>query len=184
MAEVIKVCVLGDAGIGKTSLIKTWMDDAWPTDAKSVPKVAGGGSAVVREVNVDATPVSLHAFDSVGEEQYPGTDIFMLCYACDVKPSLEHVEEVWLAGIPPDAPWLLVGIKGDKSTYPWSVDDMISRNFVSRRGGYEFIKVSPKNEGPKDAKLAFEAAVRAALDDRKKLKAMDDKGRGGVCQIL
>jgi small GTP-binding protein len=62
----IKVCIIGDIGVGKTSLSTRYCHGDFPTN--STPTI--GASFLQRRVIVDSTELSLQIWDTAGQERF------------------------------------------------------------------------------------------------------------------
>ncbi|CAG5133830.1 unnamed protein product [Candidula unifasciata] len=120
MARInIKCVVVGDGAVGKTCLLTSYVENAFPEDY--VPTVFDNTTA---DLSVDNVDVTLSLWDTAGQEDYdrlrplsyPGADVFLLCFALDHKTSAENVKSKWqpeLTQYCPQAPIVLVGTKLD-----------------------------------------------------------------------
>ncbi|KAL6056605.1 Rho GTPase, variant 2 [Balamuthia mandrillaris] len=125
-----KVMLVGDIGVGKTCLAITIADGgAFPEDY--IPSVFDEWTGSM-ELSAGLT-VHFSLWDTMGDDLsssssspssysrlralgYPGTDVYLLCFALDDPESLRRVEEIYLPEVrnaTPDAPVLLVGLKAD-----------------------------------------------------------------------
>ena len=112
----IKLVVVG---VGKTSLLITYINGLFPMDY--IPPVYDACSV---NVTVKEQVLGLQLWDSAGSEQhdrlrhlcYPGTDIFLICFAINSQESFDHVRAKWYPEIShhvPQALFILVGTKED-----------------------------------------------------------------------
>jgi len=119
------VCV-GDAGVGKTSLLISYSTNTFPTEY--VPTVFENYSANVMH---DKHPVNLTLWDTAGQEEYatlrsvsyPQTDVFLLCFSVVSPNSFENAQTKWLKELKhynPDTPIVVVGtmtdLRNDRAT--------------------------------------------------------------------
>ena len=115
--DSVKWVTLGDASVGKTSILTRISDGAFPEQQPTA-------NDFVKEVVVDGNRYIVKFWDLNGGEQYhsvrplayPGTDIFVLCFDKSQRPSFDNVKETWIPEIRhhmPDTPILLVGNKVD-----------------------------------------------------------------------
>ena len=63
-----KVVLLGDSGVGKTSLISQYVSGSVPES----PKPTIGAAFIAKEVNIDGHPLELRIWDTAGQEVYRG----------------------------------------------------------------------------------------------------------------
>ena len=119
--QEIKLVVVGDGAVGKTSMLYRYSKDEFPTDY--IPTVFDTYSV---DLIVEMKSVSLSLWDTAGQEDYerlrplsyPGTDVFLLCFSLVNKTSLSNVEAQWLPELRLDSRWkhapiILVGTKKD-----------------------------------------------------------------------
>nr|XP_019921996.2 rho-related protein racA isoform X2 [Crassostrea gigas] len=117
--ENLKFLVVGDGGVGKSSLLMTYTTHAFPSE--HTPTVFDN---YIDTVMVDGDRKCLELWDTAKREEgdrerplsYLGADIFLLCYSIENKCSFENIEDKWIPGIEhfcPDVPVLLVACKTD-----------------------------------------------------------------------
>ncbi|XP_076454084.1 ras-related C3 botulinum toxin substrate 1-like [Babylonia areolata] len=115
----VKIVVVGDGYVGKTSLLVSYKTNTFPVEY--VPTVFDN---FCQEVVVDGQWVNLQLWDTAGQEgfdrlrclAYPNTDLFMLCFSLDRPSTLKHVKETWFPEVREygtNVPLVLVGTKLD-----------------------------------------------------------------------
>lgn len=116
-----KVTICGSAGVGKTSLIQRFVDNAFTED--SVPTT--NSDEYIKPITVDGTTVTLQIFDTCGQERYNsltssyhrGAKAVILCYAINDADSLREDLVIQMKEIERYAPQgifkILVGTKSD-----------------------------------------------------------------------
>ena len=80
--ELLKVIILGDTGVGKSSLMGRYVNDKFDTRYKATI----GADFLTKEVEVEGTKVTLQIWDTAGQERfqslgsafYRGADACML----------------------------------------------------------------------------------------------------------
>lgn len=133
----VKCVVIGDGGVGKSSLLISYTTNTFPQDY--VPTVFDNYSTTIATnlEGIDDAPqlFKLNLWDTAGQEEYdtlrplsyPQTDIFLICFSIAEQSSFMNVKEKWftevkqIAGITNSAlyketgkyPILLVGTKSD-----------------------------------------------------------------------
>ena len=99
----VKLVVIGDGGVGKTSLLITHTQGVFPVDYK--PKVFDSyAEQVVVNFDGSSRSVSLQLWDSSCQEEYdrlrpltyPNTDVFVIVFAVDDPDSFESAENTWI----------------------------------------------------------------------------------------
>jgi len=115
----IKMVVVGDGAVGKTSLLIAYATDKFPTEY--VPTVFENYST---QIPRDDGSILLHLWDTAGQEDYdrlrplsyPGADIVLLCFSTVNRASATAIKEKWWPEVRhyvPNVPFLLVGTKVD-----------------------------------------------------------------------
>jgi len=118
-ATRIKLVVVGDGAVGKTSLLISFATERFPEEY--VPTVFENYSA---QMKVNDETILLHLWDTAGQEEYdrlrplsyPGADVVLLCFSLVHKPSLDAIRVKWFPEIRhyiPNVPYMLVGTKLD-----------------------------------------------------------------------
>ena len=136
----IKLVVVGDGAVGKTSLLMSYCMDEFPTE--HVPTVFDNHSTALV---VDMREVYLTLWDTAGQEHYdkmrplayPDTDVFLVCFSLVNDGSLENVERKWVPELRhPSAKWgqvplLLVGLKKDlRDQMPRDAVKVLGKNVI------------------------------------------------------
>ncbi len=111
----IKCVVVGDDGVGKTSLYTAYASNQpGPYDyiraANSVNLMVHG-----KQINLDLT-AAREAYDRLRPLSYPHTSIFLICFSIGSPTSYENVRSKWYPEIQqycPGTPILLIGTKSD-----------------------------------------------------------------------
>ncbi|KAH3767835.1 Rac1, RHO family GTPase [Pelomyxa schiedti] len=115
----VKIVLVGDGAVGKTSLLISYTTHAFPK--VYVPTVFDNFNAIEMYQN---KPVNLVLWDTAGQEDYdklrplsyPDTDVFVICFEITQRDSYENVRSKWVPEIRstnPDTPIVLVGTKLD-----------------------------------------------------------------------
>lgn len=111
-----KVLLVGDDGVGKTSLIMTFTGNVFPTDYRPIVYDS------VQNIHIGDTELAI--WDSAGSEEYdrlrplsyPGTDCFLICFSVISPASFDSVKQKWWPELQQhcsDTPIVLVGTKID-----------------------------------------------------------------------
>ncbi|CAL1534792.1 unnamed protein product [Lymnaea stagnalis] len=155
----LKLVVVGDGGVGKTCMLMTYTEKAFPV--KYVPTIVGGYSPLVM---VDGEPVYLGLWDTPGRKGhdhlrtlfYPQTDICLICFSVERRSSFDNVKEKWLPEIKhfcPETPILLVACKTDLrySNYKERSITYEEGRALSKELGLNYVETSALNQyGLKD----------------------------------
>lgn len=118
-APSVKLVVVGETAVGKTSLLISYITGAFY--GESIPEVFER-----YDINtaVDGAPTTLALWDTTGAREYdplrplsyPQTDVFLLCFDVSRRETFEAVSARWVSELQTYAagtPFLLVGTKTD-----------------------------------------------------------------------
>jgi Ras-related C3 botulinum toxin substrate 1 len=119
-AKRVKLVVVGDGAIGKTSLLIRFATGEFPNEY--VPTVFENYTAQMKRDNGEV--ILLHLWDTAGQEDYdrlrplsyPGADVVLLCFSTISQASYEAVRDKWAPEVHhfiPTVPTILVGTKID-----------------------------------------------------------------------
>lgn len=117
----VKVLVVGDGAVGKTSTLLHYVNGSVDLDVY-VPTIFDNYSCVV---NLNGEKARLDLWDTAGQEDYDRlralsygqTDVIVLMFAVDRTSSFENIEDKWMPELRahlPDTPIFLVGTKCDQ----------------------------------------------------------------------
>ena len=143
--QSVKCVVVGDGAVGKTCLLISFTNDAFP--GEYIPTVFDNYAA---NIIVDGKPVNLGLWDTAGQEDYdrlrplsyPQTDIFLLCFSVASPASLENVKAKWFPEIShhcPNTPIILLGTKIDLRNDEDTIAKLKEKNLspISQIGGMQ-----------------------------------------------
>ncbi|XP_024872484.1 rho-related GTP-binding protein RhoU-like [Temnothorax curvispinosus] len=110
----IKVVLVGDGAVGKTSLVVSYSTNGFP--GEYVPTAFDNYNVVV---NVDGQPLNVQLCDTAGQDDfdplrslcYPETDVFLVCFSVVCPSSYHSVASRWINEVRkycPNAPIILV----------------------------------------------------------------------------
>nr|XP_008117796.1 PREDICTED: rho-related GTP-binding protein RhoJ isoform X2 [Anolis carolinensis] len=119
MKKMLKCVVVGDGAVGKTCLLMSYANDAFPEEY--VPTVFDHYAVTV---TVSGQQHLLGLYDTAGQEDYnqlrplsyPNTDVFLICFSVVNPASYHNVQEEWvpeLKGCMPHVPYVLIGTQID-----------------------------------------------------------------------
>ena len=145
----IKMILLGDSGVGKTSIIGRYVDNSFSNDQLSSSSM----TYVQKKVKIDNQEIDLSIWDTVGQEKYRSltklffkdTKIVILVYAINKADSFDGLE-YWLnlykESIGDEA---ILGVVGNKSDLflEQEVDEEKGRNYAESNGAF-FSLISAK----------------------------------------
>jgi small GTP-binding protein len=173
MVIELKFAALGDAEVGKTSLLMVLNGQPFPEDYS--PTISQTYS---QDGDILGVPYKLSIWDTGGRTEYAqllsiaysGVDVILLCFALDSKQSFANLTDRWIGEVrdnSPNAKIILIGTKKDlrQEGNTNHVTDDEARGFVSEQKWDAFIPCSPKSgEGVDEV---FPAAVKACNAKKK-----------------
>uniref|UniRef100_A0A8C2KXV3 Si:ch211-133l11.10 n=1 Tax=Cyprinus carpio TaxID=7962 RepID=A0A8C2KXV3_CYPCA len=110
----VKCVLVGDAAVGKTSLVISYTTNGYP--AEHIPTAFDNFTAMVV---VDGRPVQLQLCDMAGRDEFERlreADVFLLCYSVVLPSSFRSVTARWAPEVHrlcPGVPIILVGTQSD-----------------------------------------------------------------------
>ncbi|KAL4240369.1 Ras-related C3 botulinum toxin substrate 2 [Mactra antiquata] len=178
----LKCVVIGDGGVGKTCLMKTYVEDSFP--GEYIPTVFDNYTTVI---SVDGQTFNLGLWDTSGQTSYdrlrplayPQTDIFLLCFSVGSRNSYDNIIHKWLPEVRhhcPTTPLILVGTKVDtrEKNDTLSITHGQGNNLMKQIGARRYLECSSLTQ--KGVTELFEESVRIALEPPPK--------RNGLCFLL
>lgn len=141
---LLKIIILGDSGVGKTSLINQYVNRKFTLSYRRTV----GADFATKDVFVDDKVVTLQIWDTVGQERfqsigvpfYRGADCVILVYDVTSLESLESLklwkDEFVIQGAPSDLenfPFIVLGNKIDlekKCSCEGKLEDIFTCNYI------------------------------------------------------
>ena len=174
----LKIVVVGDGAVGKTSLLISYTQGKFPEDY--VPTIFE--NYVTNLEGPNGKIVELALWDTAGQEEYSrlrplsytDVDVLMICYAINSKVSFYNIEEMWLPEVKhfcPDVPIMIVGLKSDlyaEDNISDFVDAFKAEETAKRIGAFVHLQCSSKSQ--QKVREVFDTAITAALYDELKPK--------------
>jgi len=180
VGERIKLVVVGDGAVGKTSLLISYSQGRFPSEY--VPTVFENYGC---QKECEGHPVILHLWDTAGQEDYdrlrplsyPGSDVVLLIFATTSKLSFDAISDKWYPEIShylPRTPYVLVGSKIDLRDEKLQDPNAETTEYVTKEQGTKlmtdigaeaYMELSSKTG--KGLKEVFHYAMRIVLEDRK-----------------
>jgi len=178
-ASRVKLVVVGDGAVGKTSLLICFSTGNFPTDY--LPTVFENYTAQMKR---GGDTILLHLWDTAGQEDYdrlrplsyPGADCVLLCFSTISKASYDAVKDKWAPEVThyiPAVPTILVGTKIDLREAQAPDPNTGKFNPITTQQGEElktlvnatkYIEISSKTGH--NLKDLFETAVDIVMKDR------------------
>ena len=175
----LKICIIGESGVGKTSLINRFTKDKFSNKYR----ITVGADLFSHDMNVDGDNFSLQVyynqiwdtagqekFQSIGSAFYRGSDACVLVYDVTSTQSLEKLENwkkefINQGGIDniDKFPFIVVGNKADRNDK--TVNQEAVASFCENNGGMKYFETSAK-EGSGILE-AMEEVVRQAAKQKR-----------------
>jgi len=183
--------VVGDGSVGKTCMLISYTTNSFP--GEYVPTVFDNYTA---NTIVDGNPINLGLWDTAGSNEYntlrplsyPGTDVFIICFAISDPTSFEAVGSKWYPEVShfnPKTPILLVGTKLDIRKNEEALEKLKAENIelvtqsqgeklANEIGAYKYLESSALDQT--NLQEVFVEAVKAVFADQ---KTREDESSGG-----
>uniref|UniRef100_A0A0E0JFV8 Ras-related protein Rab7 n=1 Tax=Oryza punctata TaxID=4537 RepID=A0A0E0JFV8_ORYPU len=170
---LLKVIILGDSGVGKTSLMNQYVNKKFSNQYKATI----GADFLTKEVQIDDRLFTLQIWDTAGQERfqslgvafYRGADCCVLVYDVNVTKSFERLnswrEEFLIQASPSDPdnfPFVVLGNKIDvDGGNSRTVSEKKAKAWCASKGNIPYFETSAK-EGF-NVEAAFECIARNAI---------------------
>ena len=180
-APHVKIVVVGDGAVGKSSLLVSYTTNSFPTSY--IPTVFDN---VPSSARVNKEPVTICYCDTAGQRDfdklrpiaYPDADLILLCYSVVSKSSFDNVRLRWMPELKVycrGVPIILVGTKIDLREEQDGITQKEGHRLAKMTKVHSYMECSAlTQEGLDDV---FEEALLTAL------KKPRGKGRGR-CVLL
>ena len=168
---LLKVIILGDSGVGKTSLMNQYVNKKFSNQYKATI----GADFLTKEVMVDDRLVTMQIWDTAGQERfqslgvafYRGADCCVLVYDVNVAKTFENLDswrdEFLIQAGPRDPdnfPFVVLGNKIDKENQRVVTHKRASA-WCQSKGGIPLFETSAKEAI--NVEQAFQTIARNAL---------------------
>ena len=190
----IKMILLGESGVGKTSIISRYVENTFSDDVMT----SNAMTYVQKELTIDKQKIQLNIWDTVGQEKYRSlsklffkdTKIVILVYAITSMASFEGLaywSNLYKETIGDDA---ILGVVGNKSDLylEQEVSDEKGEKFAKENGGF-FSVISAKVNGEQldhyIHKLVMEYLKKnpTIIKNPKNIKLDDEENEDNVQEI-
>jgi len=196
--ESFKVVLVGESGVGKTSIITQFIDQTFQEDQQSTT----GGTFSTKSVICDnGKTLKFEIWDTAGQERYRSlTKMFykdanaaVLVYDITRKDSFEELQNYWAEQIKESSPSnIILAVAANKSDLfnKEAVDEDQARKFAESLGAIYasttattvesindlFIQIAKKYTGSNEIKIKEEDEGQVQQDDKKEgMKLTKDK---------
>ena len=152
---VIKITLLGDPGVDKTSIISRYIDDVF--DEKNAPTI--GANYSEKTIKKNGKEYELNIWDTAGQEKFHALgkhfykEAYIVCLVYDItsQESLEQLKSIWY----PDLlkygeKYTILAVVGNKShLYDWDnlADENFAKNFAKEIGATFILTSAKSGEG-------------------------------------
>mmetsp|Transcript_5928 Transcript_5928/g.6779 ORF Transcript_5928/g.6779 Transcript_5928/m.6779 type:complete len:207 (-) Transcript_5928:1060-1680(-) len=167
--HLLKLLLVGDSGVGKSSLLLRFTDDNFKED--NAPTI--GVDFKVKLMDIDGKKVKVTIWDTAGQERfrtltssyYRGAQGVILAYDVTRRETFTNLSELWLREVDmystvQDSVWMIIGNKIDCQS-----ERQVSRQegiAFARQHGCLFLECSAKTKD--GVAQAFQELVRKVLD--------------------
>ncbi|KAK7097918.1 ras-related protein Rab-9A-like [Littorina saxatilis] len=184
----LRVVLLGDSGVGKTSILRRFVEGTFDDGVDSTISI----EQMEKEVRVDGQRYVLRVVDTAGQERfrslrenfYRGTHICLLTFALDKLASFCNLsmwrqEFLHYARVPPGTlfPFLVIGNKADVTPKARAVSDVNVQTWCGANADVPYFETSAKQA--LNVEEVFVAAVRhfSLMEARNALTSPIDRHR-------
>ncbi|GAX82915.1 hypothetical protein CEUSTIGMA_g10341.t1 [Chlamydomonas eustigma] len=175
--RLLKVIILGDSGVGKTSLMNQYVQKKFSKEYKATI----GADFLTKEIEVDDKTVTMQIWDTAGQERfqslgvafYRGADCCVLVHDVNNAKSFEALDnwrdEFLIQASPQDPenfPFMLLGNKIDvDGGNSRTVSKKKAEAWAQSKGGLPYFETSAKEDV--NVEIAFMQIARNALRNEK-----------------
>jgi len=169
---LLKVIILGDSGVGKTSLMQQFVNGKFSHQYKATI----GADFLTKELTIDDKSVTMQLWDTAGQERfqslgvafYRGADCCVLVYDVTNQKSFENIslwkdEFLIQANVknPENFPFVIIGNKVDVDDSKKVISTKKGQQFANNLGNLPLFQTSAKEAVNIDQ--AFDVIARNAL---------------------
>ncbi|KAK6095811.1 hypothetical protein BDV3_003713 [Batrachochytrium dendrobatidis] len=180
---LLKVIILGDSGVGKTSLMNQYVNSKFSTQYKATI----GADFLTKEVMVEERSVTMQIWDTAGQERfqslgvafYRGADCCALVYDVNNVKSFDNLDswrdEFLLQANPRDPenfPFVVIGNKVDVEDSKRQVTQKRAMTWCQQKGNIPYFETSAK-EGI-NVEQAFHTIAKNSLKQEADIELYSD----------
>ncbi|GAA5883766.1 Rab family GTPase YPT7 [Sporobolomyces salmoneus] len=180
---LLKVIILGDSGVGKTSLMNQYVNKRFSNQYKATI----GADFLTKEVMVDDRLVTMQLWDTAGQERfqslgvafYRGADVCVLVYDVNSSKSFETLDswrdEFLIQASPRDPenfPFVVIGNKIDVEDSKRMVSQKRAMTWCQSKGNIPYFETSAKEAT--NVEQGFQAACANALQQEAEADLLSD----------
>ncbi|CAG9318796.1 unnamed protein product [Blepharisma stoltei] len=169
--HVLKVLIIGDSAVGKTSLLNQYVNQRFNQRYQATI----GADFLTKDIEIDGRTVTLQIWDTAGQERfqslgtafYRGTDCCVIVYDITSSKSFDTIQQ-WKEGFlnqsgvkdPENFPFVVLGNKVDKENER-AVPNAKAAQWCRDNGNIPFYETSAKDAI--NVKEAFTSITRKAM---------------------
>ena len=180
-SESFKIVLIGESGVGKTSIISQFVNQIFQEDVESSSSGTYNSKTLIYDNN---KVLKLEIWDTAGQEKYRSlasmfykeASAAILVYDITVKESFEQIQQYWVEQIKENGPTdIILALCGNKSDLidEEKVDEETARNYAKEINAI-FYPTSAKNDsGITD--LFLQIAKKYTNSDNVRLKTDKDE---------
>jgi Ras-related protein Rab-7A len=180
---LLKVIILGDSGVGKTSLMNQYVNKKFSNQYKATI----GADFLTKEVYVDDRNVTMQIWDTAGQERfqslgvafYRGADCCVLVFDVNNVKSFETLDswrdEFLIQASPRDPdnfPFVVLGNKVDVEESKRMVFQKRAVTWCQSKGNIPYFETSAKENI--NVEQAFQSVAKAALQQESEVELYSD----------
>ncbi|KAI0235782.1 hypothetical protein L0F63_005412 [Massospora cicadina] len=166
---LLKVIILGDSGVGKTSLMNQYVNKKFSNQYKATI----GADFLTKEVVVDDRVVTMQIWDTAGQERfqslgvafYRGADCCVLCFDVNNAKSFETLDTL---ETPKIFPFVVLGNKVDLEESKRMVSEKRATAWCNAKGNIPYFETSAKEAI--NVEDAFQAIAKNALQQEAEIE--------------
>ncbi|KAI8833480.1 ras family-domain-containing protein [Chytriomyces cf. hyalinus JEL632] len=180
---MLKVIILGDSGVGKTSLMNQYVNRKFTNQYKATI----GADFLTKDVEIDGKNVTTQIWDTAGQERfqslgvafYRGADCCVLVFDVNNSKSFDQLDswrdEFLLQASPRDPdnfPFVVLGNKVDLEESRRQVSQKRALAWCQQKGKIPYFETSAKEAINVD--MAFQTMAKNALDQEADVELYND----------
>ncbi|KAG2006170.1 GTP-binding protein ypt7 [Coprinopsis cinerea AmutBmut pab1-1] len=182
-SALLKVIILGDSGVGKTSLMNQYVNKRFSTQYKATI----GADFLTKEVDTEERPVTMQLWDTAGQERfqslgvafYRGADCCVLVFDVNSAKSFQALEswrdEFLIQASPHDPenfPFVVLGNKVDIDESKRQVTQKRALAWCQAKGNIPYFETSAKEAI--NVEQAFQTVAVKALEQESEEQLFSD----------
>ncbi|KAG9138339.1 hypothetical protein Leryth_001539 [Lithospermum erythrorhizon] len=191
---LLKVIILGDSGVGKTSLLNQYVSKSFRQQYKATI----GADFLTKELLFDDKLVTLQMWDTAGQERfhslgaafYRGADCCVLVFDVNERKTFDSLkrwqQEFLKAGNPsnPESfPFILIGNKVDiDGGHSRRISEITAREWCSTKGNIPYFETSAKDNLNVEAAFICAAETTLASGNQEYIWPLDE-GTPSFCDL-